>query len=70
MSASTNLPALTLIVTDAVRAQFAPGASPEPVRVRVRGPVLPRTRSAVSAVLRRAALAVDPARPVPRADPA
>ena len=58
------LPALTTIATDAIRAQFATSASPEP------GPVLPRTRSTLAGVLLRAARAVDPVRPVPRTDAA
>jgi hypothetical protein len=60
------LPALATIATDAVRAQFAGSASPEPAP----GPVLPRTRSALAGVLLRAARAVDPVRPVSRADAA
>jgi hypothetical protein len=64
------LPALTTIANDAIRAQFAGGASAEPAP----GLVLPRTRSALANALLRAARAVDPTRPVgplvPRPDAA
>ena len=60
------LPALTTIATDAVRAQLAGSASPEPGP----GPVLPRTRSALAGALLRSARAVEPVRSVPRTDAA
>ena len=59
------LPALTTIAADAVRAQFAGSASPEPAP----GPVLPRTLSTLAGVLLRART-VDPVRSVPCTDAA